>query len=62
MSFKISHRDECEKTGSWQLVRRTLGRLDPSHRRTVRNGGSGPASVLIVSAPQTSGYEPMGWA
>jgi uncharacterized cupin superfamily protein len=117
MSFKISHRDDCEKAGNWQLVRRTLGlqafginiveipageqipehdeidrdqeevfyvisgsptlvvdgedhplqvgtlaRLDPTHRRTVRNGGAGPASVLIVSAPQTSGYEPMEWA
>lgn len=40
----------------------TFARLDPEPRRTVRNDGSGPASVLIVSAPRTSGYEPMGWA
>jgi mannose-6-phosphate isomerase-like protein (cupin superfamily) len=36
-------------------------RVDPQLRRTVRNTGDEPASVLIVSAPTTSGYEPMGW-
>ncbi len=40
----------------------TFARLDPVHRRTVRNDGDEPASVLIVSAPTTSGYEPMSWA
>jgi mannose-6-phosphate isomerase-like protein (cupin superfamily) len=40
----------------------TFARLDPVHSRTVRNGGGEPASVLIVSAPRSSGYEPMGWA
>jgi mannose-6-phosphate isomerase-like protein (cupin superfamily) len=40
----------------------TLARLDPEHRRTVRNGGEEPASVLIASAPRSSGYEPMEWA
>lgn len=40
----------------------TFARLDPAHRRTLRNHGSEPASVLIVSAPTTSGYEPMEWA
>lgn len=40
----------------------TFARLDPERQRTVRNHGSEPASVLIVSAPTTSGYEPMGWA
>ncbi len=40
----------------------TFARLDPEVRRTVRNAGSTPASVLIMSAPCTSGYEPMGWA
>jgi mannose-6-phosphate isomerase-like protein (cupin superfamily) len=40
----------------------TFARIDPSHRRTVRNPGPEPASVLIVSAPTTSGYEPMSWA
>jgi mannose-6-phosphate isomerase-like protein (cupin superfamily) len=39
----------------------TYVRLDPRLRRTVRNTGAEPASVLIVSAPTTSGYEPMGW-
>jgi hypothetical protein len=40
----------------------TFARLDPDHRRTVRNPGETPASVLIVSAPQSSGYHPMEWA
>jgi uncharacterized cupin superfamily protein len=40
----------------------TFARLDPEHRRTVSNPGSEPASVLIVSAPRTSGYQPMEWA
>jgi quercetin dioxygenase-like cupin family protein len=117
VSFKLAHREECEKNGNWELVRRTLdlrafglnvveiapgeqipehdeagrdqeevflilsgsptlvidgedhatrtgmfARLDPQHRRTVRNDGDDAASVLIASAPQTSGYEPMSWA
>ncbi|HEY2771037.1 MAG TPA: cupin domain-containing protein [Solirubrobacteraceae bacterium] len=40
----------------------TFARIDPARRRTVRNTGPDPASVLIVSAPTTSGYHPMGWA
>jgi uncharacterized cupin superfamily protein len=40
----------------------TFARLDPVHSRTVENGGEEPASVLIVSAPRSSGYEPMEWA
>jgi (S)-ureidoglycine aminohydrolase len=40
----------------------SCARLDPELRRTVRNDGAELAKVLIVSAPQTSGYEPMGWA
>jgi mannose-6-phosphate isomerase-like protein (cupin superfamily) len=40
----------------------TFARLAPSHRRTVRNNGPEPCSVLIVSAPTTSGYTPMEWA
>jgi quercetin dioxygenase-like cupin family protein len=40
----------------------TFARIDPDRRRTVRNDGTDPASVLIVSAPTTSGYQPMGWA
>jgi glyoxylate utilization-related uncharacterized protein len=39
-----------------------FARLDPEPRRTVRNDDAEPARVLIVSAPRTSGYEPMGWA
>jgi uncharacterized cupin superfamily protein len=117
MSFTLAHRDDCETTGNWRLVRRTLGlkafginvveippgeqipehdeidrdqeevfyvlsgsptliidgedhavragtfaRLDPVHSRTVRNDGQESASVLIASAPRSSGYEPMAWA
>ena len=117
MSIELAHRNQCEKTGNWTLVRRTLGvrafginlvdiapgeqlpehdetsrdqeevfyalggrptliadgqeyplpagtfaRLDPEHTRTVRNDSHEPASVLIASAPRTSGYEPMEWA
>jgi uncharacterized cupin superfamily protein len=40
----------------------TFARLDPGHARTVRNDGEGPATVLIVSAPRSSGYAPMEWA
>jgi uncharacterized cupin superfamily protein len=40
----------------------TFARLDPVHSRTVRNDGEEPASVLIISAPRSSGYEPMDWA
>ena len=40
----------------------TFARLDPEHSRTVRNQSGEPASVLIVSAPRSSGYEPMDWA
>jgi uncharacterized cupin superfamily protein len=117
MSFRLAHREDCERAGNWQLVRRTLGlgafginvveipageripehdeserdqeevfyvlsgspillidgeehaapagtfaRLDPEHSRTVANKSEEPASVLIVSAPRSSGYEPMEWA
>jgi uncharacterized cupin superfamily protein len=40
----------------------TFARLDPARRRTVRNDGREPSSVLIASAPRTSGYTPMEWA
>ncbi len=117
MSFNITTTDECETTGTWSLVRRTLGvdsfginvvevtpgseipthdevdrdqeevfvvldgnavlvidgedhevgagtyaRIDPEHKRTVRNDGGESVNVLIISAPRTSGYEPMSWA
>ena len=117
MSGTLAHRDDCEQSGNWRLVRRTLGvksfgvnlvdippgeqipehdetgrdqeelfcvvtgsptlvidgedhpartgtfaRIDPEHSRTVRNDGDEPASVLIVSAPRSSGFAPMEWA
>jgi uncharacterized cupin superfamily protein len=40
----------------------TFARLDPHLTRTVVNHGDEPASVLIVSAPRSSGYEPLEWA
>lgn len=40
----------------------TFARVDPERTRTVRGAGEGPTTVLIVSAPRTSGYEPMDWA
>jgi quercetin dioxygenase-like cupin family protein len=40
----------------------TFVRVVPALRRTMRNDGPEPASVLIVSAPCASGYEPMEWA
>jgi uncharacterized cupin superfamily protein len=113
----IRRREDLERTGSWLLVRRSLGvgafglnlveippgeripehdetgrdqeevflvlegspslvvdgreietpagtfaRLDPHLSRTVVNHGDEPASVLIISAPRTSGYEPLEWA
>jgi uncharacterized cupin superfamily protein len=39
----------------------TFARIDPALRRHVMNPGPDTAQVLIVSAPRTSGYEPMGW-
>jgi uncharacterized cupin superfamily protein len=40
----------------------TFARLDPEHKRTMRNDAPYTAEVLIVSAPRSSGYEPMEWA
>ena len=39
----------------------TFVRVSPHVRRTIRNDGEGHARILIVSAPRSSGYEPMGW-
>jgi quercetin dioxygenase-like cupin family protein len=41
----------------------TFIRVNPEPLRTVVNDEDAPpAVVLIVSAPRSSGYEPMGWA
>ena len=45
-----------------ELRRGSFASLAPPPRRTVRNDGAELARVLIVSAPTSSGYEPMGWA
>jgi quercetin dioxygenase-like cupin family protein len=39
----------------------TFVRVAPEVRRTIRNDGQGTVKLLIVSAPRSSGYEPMGW-
>jgi uncharacterized cupin superfamily protein len=117
VSFKIVNTDDCETSGNWRLIRRSLdvrsfginivdmppgvqipehdetgrnqeelfyvltgcptliidgkehpvcagtfARVDPVHRRMLNNRGEQPASVLIISAPRSSGYEPMDWA
>ena len=117
MGYALAHLDDCETTGNWRLVRRTLGlgafglnvvdippgeqipehdetgrdqeevffviagnptlvldgedhaapagtfaRLDPEPKRTVVNRSENDATLLIVSAPRTSGYTPLDWA
>ena len=40
----------------------TYARLDPEPKRTVVNRSDTDVTVLILSAPRTSGYTPMEWA
>ena len=40
----------------------TYVRVSPRARRSARNEGDTVCEVLIISAPTTSGYEPMDWA
>ena len=40
----------------------TFARLDPEPSRTVVNRSEADATLLIVSAPRTSGYTPLDWA
>ena len=40
----------------------TFVRVAPPLARTVRNDNEQPVTLLIVSAPTTSGYTDMGWA
>jgi uncharacterized cupin superfamily protein len=40
----------------------TFVRLAPHPRRHIVNRSDEEARLLIVSAPRSSGYEPMGWA
>jgi uncharacterized cupin superfamily protein len=39
----------------------TYARIEPGQRRMARNEGDTVAEVLIISAPMTSGFEPMDW-
>ena len=61
--FVVSGRPAVVVDGEELEVRDgTFVRVDVAARRTVRNPGSESARVLIVSAPRSSGYEPMAWA
>ncbi len=40
----------------------TFVRLDPKPKRYVVNDGKKVARLLIISAPTTSGYQPLDWA
>jgi uncharacterized cupin superfamily protein len=40
----------------------TFLRLDPELRRTIVNNSDEPASILLTSAPRSSGYKPPDWA
>lgn len=40
----------------------TFVRLDPEPRRTIVNNSNEPATILLTSAPRSSGYEPLDWA
>jgi quercetin dioxygenase-like cupin family protein len=40
----------------------SLVRLDPDPRRAAINRGDAKVTLLIVSAPRSSGYQPMSWA
>jgi uncharacterized cupin superfamily protein len=44
------------------LRRGSFARIGTAPRRYVRNDGDQLARVLIVSAPVSSGYEPLSWA
>jgi hypothetical protein len=37
----------------------TFARVDPEPTRTVVNQSDEPTTILIASAPRTSGYEPL---
>jgi uncharacterized cupin superfamily protein len=41
---------------------RSYVRVDPEPTRTFLNEGDTLARLLIVSAPRSSGYEPLSWA
>ncbi len=40
----------------------TFVRVAPALTRTVRNDHEHPVTLLVISAPTTSGYTDMGWA
>ena len=50
MSFKLAHRDDCETTGGWRLVRRTL-----ELRAFGINVGGEQSGHLILSDFATTG-------
>jgi uncharacterized cupin superfamily protein len=44
------------------VAARSYVRVDPAPSRTFLNESDGVARLLIVSAPCTSGFEPLAWA
>jgi quercetin dioxygenase-like cupin family protein len=40
----------------------TYIRLDPEPRRYIENNSTRPATILVISAPRSSGYTPLSWA
>jgi uncharacterized cupin superfamily protein len=44
------------------VAARSYVRVDPQPSRTFLNEGDAVARLLIISAPSTSGYEPLDWA
>ncbi|HEV7918632.1 MAG TPA: cupin domain-containing protein [Solirubrobacterales bacterium] len=45
-----------------QISEGTFVRVDPKPQRTVMNETDEDAEILIISAPRSSGYEPLSWA
>jgi uncharacterized cupin superfamily protein len=45
-----------------QVPAGTFVRVDPELKRNVANRSDTDVTMLIASAPRSSGYEPMGWA
>ena len=54
-TFVIDGVDHPAQPGVFALVH-------PHLRRTIRNDAAEPSTTLIVSAPTTSGFQPMEWA
>jgi hypothetical protein len=60
--YSIPEHDETERGEDHPAPAGTFVRVAPRLTRTVRNDDEAPVTLLIVSAPTTSGYTDMGWA